>query len=197
MLRQWKRAVGKSSMWTLALSSSSNLFFQSLGISWRVILSTSFLSSTKPPSSIMFFFHWSISSCHLLRRGSFSETAEVEYSSLWWNGSTTLLISSQTLASAPFSIACFSVSSKILPEFINSSFELLSVASLIGASGATSASFSRLPFSSLAPITGILYHHNDRILLHLHHWQNYHRHKNIEIHHWEENIMSLHHSLHL
>ena len=66
------------------------------------------------------------------------------------------MTSSQTLASVPFSICAFSASSKILPAPNNSSLELLSVASSIGASGSTSASFSRLALSSVVPVIGII-----------------------------------------
>ena len=70
--------------------------------------------------------------------------------------SSALSISSQTLASAPSSIACKSASVKMFSAANNSSFELLSVTSLIGASGVTSASFSILLLVSLVPITGII-----------------------------------------
>ena len=68
--------------------------------------------------------------------------------------STTLSISNQTLASVPSSISCFSAAEIILTVFNNSCFELLKVASFIGAWGATSAYFSILLLSSPAPITG-------------------------------------------
>ena len=70
--------------------------------------------------------------------------------------SSVLLISIHTLASSPFSIASLSSFVKIFPALINSFFVLLRVASLIGASTSTSASFSRLPFSSVSPVLGML-----------------------------------------